>query len=82
MFQTETLRHRETARTIVELMRNESTIDTQIIDFSNIEFASRSFLHELLSSLSNRKIIYRNLNKEVKCMMEIAKRGVIHPIIA
>lgn len=72
MFGTDTLRHRDTARKIVEGLPKA---DKVILDFANIEFASRSFLHELICDLGNRKVVFENTNDEVKHMLEIAEKG-------
>ncbi len=74
MFGTDTLRHRETARQVVEKLPINSQAT---IDFANITFASRSFLHELLCSLGSRKVVFENRNYEVTKMMEIAQTGAI-----
>jgi hypothetical protein len=74
MFGTETLRHRDTARKIVQ---NLPATEAVIIDFANISFASQSFLHELLHDLGNRKAIFENRSDEVKQMMEIAEKRVV-----
>ena len=74
MFGTDTLRHRETARQVVECLPTE--VQSQvIIDFANIAFASRSFLHELICDLGSRKVVFKNRNEEVIKMMEIARCG-------
>jgi hypothetical protein len=72
MFGTDTLRHRDTARKVAESLPKT---DQAIIDFANIDFASRSFLHELLSDLGDRNVVFKNTNNEVKQMMEIVKKG-------
>ena len=69
MFFTDTLRHRETARKIVENIPKETSDVT--IDFVKIDFASRSFLHELLSNLCNRKVKFTNANQEIRMMTDV-----------
>ena len=77
MFCTDTLRHRDTARLVVDALAKEPLSSEVIIDFDKIDFASRSFLHELLSDLGSRKVVFENRNDEVKQMMEIAQKGTI-----
>jgi predicted patatin/cPLA2 family phospholipase len=77
MFGTDTLRHRDTAKQLVDSLPQETQV---IIDFANISFASRSFLHELLCRLDGRKVIFKNKNEEVTKMMEIAQTGTIPKI--
>ncbi len=80
LFRTDTLRHRETARIVVNLLEEKK--ETQnVIDFDQIVFASRSFLHELLCDIGNKKVVFHNTNEEIRQMMEIAKKGV-HPLLA
>lgn len=77
MFGTDTLRHRETARKVVELIEKDANDSSIVIDFSRIDFASRSFLHELLCDLGSRKVVFENRNNDVKQMMDIIlKRAV------
>ena len=74
LYCTNTLRHRETARNIVQKIPKNTKVT---LNFERIDFASRSFLHELLYGLSDRTVTFENRNDEVKRMMEIAKKGVI-----
>ncbi|MCW4017378.1 MAG: hypothetical protein NWF00_01630 [Candidatus Bathyarchaeota archaeon] len=77
MFGTDTLRHRETARKVVETLPKDSEHSPIIIDFQNIDFASRSFLHELLCDLGDRTVDFANRNEEVYQLTEIIlKKGV------
>ena len=80
MFCTDTLRHRDTARKVVDTLAKEPLSSEVVIDFDKIDFASGSFLHELLSDLGSRKVIFENRNEEVKQMMEIAQKGTISAI--
>lgn len=75
MFCTDTLRHRETARKIIEIIPKE--IEEITIDFDRIDFASRSFLHELLFGLGSRKVNFSNANEEVKQMAHIIQRSSV-----
>lgn len=75
IFCKDTLRHRETARKIVENIPKKPEPHQIIVDFERIEFASRSFLHELLSDLSDKKVEFVNMNKEVKTMMDVILRS-------
>jgi anti-anti-sigma regulatory factor len=77
MFGTDTLRHRETARKVVELIEKEAKSSETVIDFSKIDFASRSFLHELMCDLGNRKVIFENRNEEVEQMMNIISKSTV-----
>ncbi len=72
-FCTDTLRHRETARKIVDEITKKPENDSIVIDFSNIVFASRSFCHELIFDLKNRDVVFTNRNDEVKRMMELVQ---------
>ena len=78
MFCTDTLRHRDTARKVVETLKMEPFTSQIVIDFSKIDFASRSFLHELLMDLGTRKVAFENRNDEVRQMMEIIQRSSIY----
>ena len=77
IFCIETLRHRDTAKKVVAMFAKEPVTNQIIIDFDKIDFASRSFLHELLSDLGTHKVIFENTNEEIKEMMEIARKGTI-----
>jgi anti-anti-sigma regulatory factor len=63
--------HRETARKVTEMTSKESRRNQVIIDFNNIEFASRTFLHELISDLCDRNVVFINMNRDLERMMEI-----------
>jgi hypothetical protein len=78
MFGTGTLRYRDSAKKVVERLSKEDPSIT--IDFAHIDFASRSFLHELLYRLGNRKVTFENRNEEVENMMDIIERKAV-PII-
>lgn len=81
MFGTDTLRHRETARKVVELIEKDANASDIVIDFSRIDFASRSFLHELICDLGSKKVNFENRNSDVKQMMDIILKSTI-PISA
>ena len=68
----ETLRHRDTARNILEKVITHPDEDKIVLDFSGIKFASKSFLHELLRGLEGRNVTFINTNEEVRAMIEIA----------
>ena len=54
-----------------------------IIDFDRIIFASRSFCHELLSSLTKRAdVLIDNVNSDVSQMMALAIVKPENPTIA
>lgn len=75
-FCTNTLRHRETAREVIHILSETPENSKVIIDFEGIDFASRSFLHELMSSLNNRKFEFQHQNECVAKMTEIISRSV------
>lgn len=77
MFCTDTLRHRETARKVVELINKQENRDPVEIDFSKIDFASRSFIHELLCGLGSRKVNFSNANEEVTQMTSIIQKSSV-----
>ena len=71
-FQTDTLRHRETAQIILDMIRQIPENAEVIINFDKIIFVSRSFCHELLSNLKCRKnVSYKNKNQEIEQMMSL-----------
>ena len=80
MFCTDTLRHRDTARKVVATFAKEPVTAQIIIDFDRIDFASRSFLHELLTDLGSREVVFKNRNEEVEQMMEIARKGTLSAV--
>jgi hypothetical protein len=67
----DTLRHRETAQKLLQTI-NKHPEEPVILNFKGITFASRSFLHELLSGLHDREINYKNTNEEIHFMTKIA----------
>ncbi|WXG43069.1 MAG: hypothetical protein WED04_03240 [Promethearchaeati archaeon SRVP18_Atabeyarchaeia-1] len=75
MLGTGTLRDRETALFVLkEISQIPETCPVEI-DFASIDFASRSFLHELLIGLKcRRNVSFQNLNNEVKNMMNVSLR--------
>jgi hypothetical protein len=77
MFGTDTLRHRETAKKVVELIEKEANSDVAVIDFSRIDFASRAFIHELMCDLGNLKVTFENRNEEVEQMMGVISKSVV-----
>ena len=77
MFCTDTLRHRDTARKVVALLAQEPMSTKVTIDFGGIDFASRSFLHELLTDLGSRKVVFENRCEEVKQMMDIILKSSV-----
>jgi predicted RNA binding protein with dsRBD fold (UPF0201 family) len=78
LFCTDTLRHRDTAREVIATLVKEPLSTQIIIDFDKIDFASRSFLHELLSDLGSRKVTFENRNDEVKQMMDIIQKSSVY----
>jgi len=71
LVETDTLRHRETARKLLHTI-NQNPDDTVTLNFKGVTFASRSFLHELLSGLHDREISYKNTNDEIQFMAKVA----------
>jgi anti-anti-sigma regulatory factor len=74
MFGTDTLRYRDTAKKVIESLPKESDSSMVIIDFAEIDFASSSFLQELLHDLGSRKVTFQNRNEEVEELMAIIQR--------
>jgi len=69
--ETDTLRHRETAKQLLQTI-NKNPDEQVTINFKGITFASRSFLHELLSGLNGRTVNYKNTNDEILFMVKVA----------
>jgi len=69
--ETDTLRHRETAQKLLQTI-NQHPDEPVTLNFKGITFASRSFLHELLSGLHDREINYTNTNEEIQFMINVA----------
>lgn len=72
LFCTDTLRHRETARKVVETIPKDMHQIT--VDFGEIDFASRSFLHELLVGLADKEVSFANANEEILLMTKAILR--------
>ena len=72
LFKTDTLRHRETARAVIEEVEKTDADERIVIDFSGISFASRSFCHELKRGINGRGVVFANMLPEVEQMMHIA----------
>jgi hypothetical protein len=66
---TDTLRHRDTAKIILNLVSKAPTSERIAIDFSGIDFASRPFCHELRRGLADRDATYLNMEPDVESMM-------------
>jgi hypothetical protein len=75
MFGTDTLRYRDSARKVVESLPKGNSL--VIIDFAKIDFASHSFLHELLYGLRGRKVTFENRNELVEELMGIIQRKAV-----
>ena len=75
LFCTDTLRHRETARKIIASIPKDNI--NPIISFEKIDFASRSFMHELLFGLRNINPIFLNMNQEVKQMFNLIQKRIV-----
>ncbi len=71
-FGSDTLRYRYSAKEVVESLPKDNSPIT--IDFANIDFASHSFLHELLYGLRNREVTFQNTNEFVRGTIDIIER--------
>lgn len=72
---SDTLRSRKTASKIVDMIFNLPQTEEVFIDFYNIIFASRSFCHELLTSIENRRnVSLVNANSEIKKMCSVVTK--------
>jgi len=72
---SDTLRSRKAASNIVDIICNVPLAEDVNIDFENIIFTSRSFCHELLSSIKNRENVRLiNANSEIKKMCDVATK--------
>lgn len=73
IIQSDTLRSRKTASKIADQVIELPPTEDVFIDFRNIIFASRSFCHELLMAIKDRRNVQLiNANSEVKKMCEVA----------
>ena len=72
LFGTDTLRHRETAKHVLDKLSKVPIDEKVVIDFAGISFASRSFCHELKRGLNGRDVVFVNMLPEVEEMMRIA----------
>lgn len=73
LFGCHALRQRESAQKVVEMIAMEPKTSKVIVDFDKIEFATRSFLNELLSDLYYRdNLVYINKNESIEQMMKIS----------
>ena len=68
----DTLRHRDTAQMILKYIQEAPKNQPVTLDFHGIIFASKSFLHELLSGLQDRETQYTNTNEEIDLMIKLA----------
>ena len=68
---TDTLRHRESAQMILQIIAKEPVDSQVVLDFTGIIFASRTFLHEMLSGLRGRELKIINVNADVESMIQI-----------
>ena len=66
MFHTDTLRDRQTALLIIREICEMPASNPITVDFDKIVFASRSFCHELVMNLRDRKnVSFENVNEEI-----------------
>ncbi len=70
--ETETLRHRETAKSLLQIINEKPVTESIVLDFAGITFTSRSFMHELLSGLQDRDVTYSNTTEDVGFMIKMA----------
>jgi hypothetical protein len=68
----DTLRHRETARLVLDDITSHPKTEKIVVDFAGINFASRSFCHELKRGLIDLDFVFVNMVPEVEEMMRIA----------
>lgn len=67
---TTTLTTREKAK---ELIRDADNKGIDTLDFSNVEFISRSFADEILTQSNSRDISIEGVNESVKKMFKVVK---------
>jgi len=73
IFKTDSLRTRDAAQKIIKKISKSKSYQI-IIDFKNINFASRSFLHELITNIKNYKDTkFINTNEEIDLMLKLVK---------
>lgn len=73
LFNCHALRQRESAHKVAEMIVKQPDTVPITIDFSGIDFATHSFLNQLLSDLYYRKnVVYINYNENVREMMKIS----------
>ncbi|TYP93524.1 hypothetical protein LX73_1229 [Fodinibius salinus] len=74
-FDVSALNNRATAKKLVKRITS-SWVNTVVLDFSDIEFASRSFLDELNSHLPHidKEVKKTNMNASVKEMDELVQQ--------
>ena len=66
---TDTLRHRETAQQILKTINQQP--DKQVtLDFKDITFTSRAFIHELLTGLQNHQTHLKNTNHQTRQIIQ------------
>ena len=68
---TDTLRHRDTAKIVIEKITIIPKKEDITLDFSGISFASRSFCHELNRGLKDVDVVFVNMLPEVEEMMRL-----------
>ncbi|MBN2487839.1 MAG: hypothetical protein JXA98_02290 [Methanosarcinaceae archaeon] len=75
IIKSDTLRSRQAACNIVDTIFEIPPTEDVYIDFNNIIFASRSFCHELLTAIKQRKNVHLvNTNSEIKKMCDVATK--------
>ncbi|MDR8391498.1 STAS-like domain-containing protein [Aliifodinibius sp. S!AR15-10] len=78
-FDVSALNNRATAKKLVKRIES-SWVNTVVLDFSDIEFASRSFLDELNSHLPHidKEVKMTNMNSSVREMDELVQKPKDH----
>lgn len=81
MFRTNTLRDRQTALLVIKEVSKIPPSNSVTINFEKIIFASRSFCHELLTNLKDRKnVTFQNMDETIRKMMVIVRVRAKKPI--
>ena len=78
MFGVTTLRYRESGREVADSIPKGDT--PIIIDFANIDFASHSFLSELMGCLHGRDVTYNNRPEFVVELMNIIEKRIYNHV--
>ena len=75
IFKSDSLRTRDNAQVVARKISKLKLSDEIIIDFAGINFASRSFLHELLTATSKfENVRFVNRNDDVELMFRLVQK--------